>query len=166
MTALDPTVCVCGLTLSDVDGPKHAYVPATAACWEAFGLLQADEYERFGYSRAHGMIVDAYMASHPGSEDRRNRQSVALHLAGLCAQLEFGFDAPRRVQLLQALSHQDYPPWNWLEPPGEGATLLDVMFPLDESELVERAWLWGQCVWSAWHSCADEIRTLVQEWSN
>jgi hypothetical protein len=33
-------------------------------------------------------VVDSYMVQHPGNPDRRNRQSVAVHLMSLCASLE------------------------------------------------------------------------------
>ena len=54
--------CVCGLDLPAAHGPVHAYVPASAACWEVFGRVQADELTHFGYPDAHGWVVDAYMA--------------------------------------------------------------------------------------------------------
>ena len=50
-----------------------------------FGELQADELSRFGYRGVHRLVVDAYMAQHPGDGgDRRDRQSVFVHLVG-CA---------------------------------------------------------------------------------
>jgi len=52
--------------------PAHPYVPAVAGCWALFGEVQADEMTRFGYPPAHAIVVDAYMASHPGDgTDRR-----------------------------------------------------------------------------------------------
>jgi hypothetical protein len=35
-------------------------------------------------------IVDSYMVQHAANPERRNRQSVAVHLMGLCASLEHG----------------------------------------------------------------------------
>ena len=46
-------------------------------CWQTFGQVQADEALRFGYPPAHRLVVDAYMAQHPGNgSDRRDRQPV------------------------------------------------------------------------------------------
>ena len=161
MSELDVSTCVCGVRLPVSSGPEHVYVPATPACWESFGLLQTDEYERFGYSSAHGLIVDSYMASHPGSPDRRNRQSIVLHVTGLCAALEFNFALPERVRLLQSLAHVDYPAWEWQGPPEDGSTVLDLMFPADEKDLLARANSWAARVWAAWSPHAQQARELV-----
>jgi len=82
----------CGALCSDIDGPTHPYMVASAGCWAAFGVLQADEAARFGYPLVHGLIVDAYAASHGGDgNERRDRQSVCIHLIALCAVI----DVPR-----------------------------------------------------------------------
>ena len=159
----DPSVssCVCGVRLPSSSGPVHPYVPATAACWEVFGLLQADEYERFGYSNAHGLLVDAYMASHPGSDDRRNRQSIVLHVVGLCSLVEFDFGFEDRADLLRSLAHRDYPRWDWEGPPADGVSVMDVLFAEDEQDLFQGATTWAKSVWSAWSPHADQARALV-----
>ena len=157
----ETSTCVCGVHLTVSSGPEHAYVPATAACWEAFGLLQTDEYERFGYSSAHGLIVDSYVASHPGSFDRRNRQSIVLHVVGLCAAMEFNFGFRERVRLLQSLAHVDYSEWDWQGPPDDGSTVLDLMFPADEKDLEARAKSWAASVWRSWSPHAAEARDIV-----
>jgi hypothetical protein len=72
----------CGALGPDVSGPVHKYVPSAPGCWQIFGQLQADESLRFGYPPVHRLVVDAYMAQHPGDgSDRRDRQSVFVHLA-------------------------------------------------------------------------------------
>ena len=76
------------------EGPRHAYVPATAGCWEVFGQVQADEMTRFGYPDAHGWVVDAYMASHPGpGDDPRDARSVVMHLLALHARVYQGMES-------------------------------------------------------------------------
>jgi Family of unknown function (DUF5946) len=71
--------------------PPHAYLPAVAGCWALFGEVQADEMMRFRYPDAHAIVVDAYMASHPGDgTDRREAQSVVVHLVGLCGLIVRG----------------------------------------------------------------------------
>ena len=41
-------------------------------------------------------LVDAYAAQHPTNPDRRNRQSVAIHLMSLCAGIEHRLDGTQR----------------------------------------------------------------------
>jgi hypothetical protein len=85
----------------DIDGPVHKYVPAAPGCWGIFGQLQADVLQRFGYRLAHRVVVDAYMAQHPGEgSDRRDPQSVFAHLAGLYVVLELGLSAARATGVL------------------------------------------------------------------
>jgi hypothetical protein len=55
----------------------HKYVPAAPRCRRAFGEVQTEESRRFGYPPADRLVVDAYMAHHPGDRrDRRDRQSA------------------------------------------------------------------------------------------
>jgi Family of unknown function (DUF5946) len=85
----------CGAVVPDIDGPVHNYVPSAPGCWQTFGEVQADEAQRLGYPAVHRVVVDAYMAQHPGDgSDRRDRQSVFVHLAGLCAVLEHDLPHP------------------------------------------------------------------------
>ena len=79
----------CGAAVPEIDGPVHAYVPSAPGCWAAFGALRADEMLRSPGSEANNLVVDAYMAQHPGDgTDRRDRQSVFVHLVSLCAVVE------------------------------------------------------------------------------
>ena len=152
--------CVCGASLGEALVEAHPYVPATPGCWEAFGLLQADEYERFGYSDQHGTMVDAYMASHPDPADPRNRRSVALHLAGLQAVLESGFSPTQRIALLQGLAHREMPAIMWDEPPA--MTVEEMLFPDDQADLAVRTHRWATAVWQAWADEQGMIRELVR----
>jgi Family of unknown function (DUF5946) len=94
--------CVCGVVGPRESGPVHAYVPATAHCWRLFGEVQAEEMQRYGYPNAHRLVVDAYMASHPGDgTDRRDRQSVVVHLVGLCGVLERGWTSAAALTALR-----------------------------------------------------------------
>src|ERR1700743_1357257 len=101
MSALAGVCAQCGATVPVSDGPVHAYVPSSPGCWQMFGAVQADEALRFGYPSAHRMVVDAYMAQHPGDgNDRRDRQSVFAHLVGLCAVLEHGLPPQMATSVL------------------------------------------------------------------
>lgn len=92
----------CGAAVGEGDGPVHAYVPAAPRCWEAFCTIQAAELQRWGRATAHGLVVDAYMAQHPGDGvDPRARRSPIIHLVGLCARLVDGLEDSRVGLLLQ-----------------------------------------------------------------
>ncbi len=91
----------------DIDGPRHAYLPAIPGCWELFGRVQAEELQNYAYPPSHRLVVDTYCAQHPGpGTDRRDRQSVAFHLASLFVVLELGLDA-QSVDLALQPADQD-----------------------------------------------------------
>jgi len=85
----------CGSLLAACDGPVHAYMLSTPACWQAFGALVAREYADPGLMEVHRLTVDAWAVQHPGDGSRRAIQSVGLHLCRLTLQLEHGFSGRR-----------------------------------------------------------------------
>jgi hypothetical protein len=102
MTVRTVTCAQCGAVVPGVNGPVHKYVPSAPGCWQVFGHVQADEALRFGYPSAHRIVVDAYIAQHPGDgSDRRDRQSVFVHLAGLCAVLDMQIEPDRATDVLR-----------------------------------------------------------------
>ncbi len=144
----------CGAVVPDIDGPVHAYVPAAPGCWRIFGELQADQLRRFGYPPTHGLVVDAYMAQHPGDgRDRRDRQSVFAHLAGLYARLELNLPAARATEVLRRIvdSPGDFPILGRDRGPGE-VNVLQVVNAHDQGEYERCAQAWGRSVWAAWTS--------------
>jgi Family of unknown function (DUF5946) len=79
----------CGADVAESDGPTHPSMVASPGCWAGFGAMQARELEQWRYPAVHGLAVDAYAASHGGDgTERRDRQSVLIHLVALCAVLE------------------------------------------------------------------------------
>src|SRR4051794_7979712 len=85
----------CGGAVADIDGPTHKYVVALPGCWRLFGDVTARAFGADGGGAAHQLTVDAYMVQHPGNAatDRRQRQSVAVHLCSLYLQLVAGVPA-------------------------------------------------------------------------
>lgn len=153
----------CGALVPDIDGPVHKYVPSSPGCWKTFGELQADEAQRFGYPRAHRVVVDAYMAQHPGDGgDRRDRQSVFVHLVGLCGVLED--DLPHRyaTKLLarMARNDRDFPALRR----GAGPGLLTVLHMIGAADLADyerRALDWATAVWDSWSAHHESIRAAL-----
>ena len=150
--------------MPDVDGPVHKYVPAAPGCWQIFGAVQADESQRFGYPPAHRLVVDAYMAQHPGDgHDRRDRQSVFGHLCGLYARLELGLPAACATEILRRVvtAHMDFPVLTRDGGPG-GLTIVHVVNAPDLAAYETRALEWAQVVWQAWTSQHALIATAVK----
>jgi hypothetical protein len=145
------------------DGPVHPYMRSSPACWAAFGALQADETRRFGYPAVHGLIVDAYAASHGGpGDERRDRQSVAIHLIALHAVLELGHTSDQRITLLRRLTtpKRDWP--HLPRPPGVPAlNHRHLAGAPDAAAYANAAREWAQAVWQFWSPAHDEVRRLA-----
>lgn len=78
----------CGAVLPVTNGPIHAYMQSSPACFAAFNTLLAAEYSSSNLRDALRLTVDTWAVQHPGTQkDRRAVQSVALHLARLMLQL-------------------------------------------------------------------------------
>lgn len=158
----------CGATVPEVpaDAPTHAYVGSPAACWAAFGRLQADEMTRFGYpAPAHRLVVDAYMASHPGDgTDRRDRQSVFVHLRALGARLALG-RSEQQILAQMRTAPVPRPQYPLLTPPTQPPVLNlnSVEDAPDLSAYTERAWEWAGSVWDAWSHQHERILASLQE---
>lgn len=112
----DIEVCPgCGFEAPAEDGPVHAYMTSSAACWRHFNALMAREYSDAALMPTHYLSVDAFAAQHPGGRsERRARQSVWIHLAGLHAVLREGHQASYRYDLLRRLANSIE---TWPEPP-------------------------------------------------
>jgi hypothetical protein len=140
----------CGVELDDIEGPTHAYIGSSAACWARFGELLAREYQDPEWFRPHQVTVDAYAAQHPGKPERRSIQSVAMHLMTLGMALERGMDPADAPALHRRMT--DRPEYVWLEPPPLAGRLnvLDVLQARSPEEHERRVWAWGADVWDAW----------------
>jgi hypothetical protein len=139
----------CGLRTEVAEGPTHAYIGASAGCWARYGELLA-----------HGiggqLAVDTYAVQHPGVEQRRAGQSVAVHLMSICAALERGSPAHRAVPLIRrALASRPAWPWLPLETPVGSVTVVDV---LDGSSSVDD---WARDVWGAWQVHHQTVRAWL-----
>ncbi len=151
----------CGALVPDVDGPVHKYVPSAPGCWRIFGEVQAEEARRFRYPQAHRLVVDAYMAQHPGDgSDRRDRQSVFVHLVGLCAMLEHDIRDPYATKLLGQVIRRrqgDFPILARTEGPGS-LTVLHLIGADDLDDYERRALEWARSVWESWGAHRELIR--------
>ncbi len=104
-------------------------------------------------------LADAYAAQHPANPDRRNRQSVAVHLMSLCAGQERGISGDRTRQMISRWTHRDYPqlcPW----PKAFPVTIRDVTDADENTRLVLVA-EWAASTWRAWSAHHDTIRAWL-----
>ena len=153
----------CGAAVPDVTGPVHEYVPSAPGCWQLFGRIQADEALRFGYPSAHRTVVDAYMAQHPGDgRDRRDRQSVFVHLAGLYVVVEQHLPPAHATNVLRRVleGRDDFPALARDSEPG-GLTIAHLVGARDLAEYENRVLVWGHEVWQAWAQHHALIREAV-----
>jgi len=154
----------CGATfLALPNGAVHEYTGASAACWAAFGELLAREFQGAAYGWIHRHTVDMYTVQHPGTNDRRQRQSVALHLIGLCHWLEHNMDMRQLNPITQRLASEDRD-WPWLTPPTTyGMTVLDVLSACDADEHGRAVHAWAESVWESWSAHHELIRRWADE---
>jgi hypothetical protein len=145
-----------------LNGPTHAYVGASPACWALYGQASTLSWGRSQHLPLDRLVLDAYGAQHPGKRQIRAVQSVAVHLLGLCTVLERGIEprvAPtrdrRRVRRTLDL--------RWLDPPSPIGTLT-VRGPLRARGVDEHAAsveAWARDVWAAWEPHHETVRSWL-----
>ncbi len=153
----------CGASVPDAAGPVHAYMLAAPGCWAMYGTLLEWRSSLPGPSAATAgqLMVDAYAAQHPTNPDRRNRQSVAVHLMSLCAAIERGVPGTRLRHLIGDWAHRDYP----LLLPRPAAYALTVRDVAGASPEAREAAVsaWAAATWAAWSAGHTQVRTWFDE---
>ncbi len=154
----------CGARyLPQVLDESHPYLGASPACWATFGEVLAREFGDITFGRVHRQTVDVYAVQHPGTDDRRQRQSVALHLVGLCHWLEHDVEVDRLNAITQRLANEDRA-WPWLAPPESyPMTVADLLAARDGAEHVRLVRRWAETTWEAWAAHHDTVRTWAAE---
>ena len=159
--------CVgCGAMVPGGDGLIHAYMLSAPGCWERYCSL---EEWKSGLAGAASIgivqdLVDSFAVQHATSSDRRNTQSVAVHLISLCAGLERGVTGRERRRLIGRWLGRAYPV---VEPAPDafGVTISDVTaVPVPERpSSVGRL---AVASWSAWSAHHDTVRALLDSLSD
>ena len=153
----------CGAMTPDIDGPTHPYMVSSPGCWRAFAALQSDELTRFGYPPVHGLAVDAYAATHGGdASQRRDRQSVCLHLMAICLLLETDRGPAARMTLLREMTATkvDWPTLR--RPPGTPSlNLQHAAAAVDVEDYSTRVDQWARAVWDFWTPEHPRVRALL-----
>ena len=151
----------CGAILAREDGPTHAYMLSSPACWRMYGEVMAREYASASLMNVHYLTVDAFAAQHPGSpEDRRARQSVWIHLAALKAVLRDGRPKAYRYDLLRRLARRDEFP---RQPPHAAfsMTSADMALLKSESAHVEGARHWAEATLTAYEEADPDLHDVL-----
>lgn len=161
----DHTCPGCGVDLPGIDGPTHRYMTSSAACWAKYGELLAREYQSPARMAYHQYTVDAFAAQHPGEQSPQAIQSVALHLASMCAVFEFGHapaDSPKLLQRLAATGQ-----FHALAPPAQtgSITLLHPLSANNDQEHGERVRAWAHGVWQSWGDHHGQVRSWLHEFA-
>lgn len=152
----------CGARVPDTDGPTHRYLGASPGCWALYGeLLSAESLDR-NLAPMQRLTINTYAVQHPGVPGPQTKQSLWVHLVGLCLVLERGQPAARTTTLMASLvSHRRA--WEWLEPPAPPfpRTIVDVRGArtLDSYDQVVAEW--SVSTWLAWQPHHDAIRAVV-----
>jgi hypothetical protein len=154
----------CGARyLPQVLDETHPYIGASPACWAAFGEVLAREFGDITFGRVHRQTVDVYAVQHPGTDDRRQRQSVALHLVGLCHWLEHDVEFERLNAITQRLANEDRA-WPWFTPPpGYPMTVADLLVARDGAEHVRLVRRWAETTWEAWAAHHGTVREWARQ---
>jgi hypothetical protein len=132
-------------------------------CWAVYGSILAWYAELPGRAAADAdrsqQIVDAYAVQHATNPDRRNRQSVAVHLMSLCTAREHGISGARLRQLLGSWTHRDYPQLA-PRPSAYPITIREVIHAPDESRLavIDE---WAISSWASWSAHHATVRAWV-----
>jgi CTP:molybdopterin cytidylyltransferase MocA len=154
----------CGARFAPSDSTEtHEYIGASPACWAAFGELLAREFGDPAYGSIHRHTVDVYTVQHPGRDERRERQSVALHLIGLCHWLEHDLGMMQLNTLTQRLASERRE-WPWLPPPpAHELTVLDALAARDAAAHARIVRSWAESTWAAWEPHHEVIRRWAVE---
>lgn len=145
----------------DGEGPTHAYMVSAAGCWEPYCSLEDWKSQLTG-EEAIGIVqdlVDCFAVQHASNPDRRNHQSVAVHLMSLCSGLERGSTGRERRERIGSWVGRDYPVLE-LRPAGYPITISDVAAaPVAERpSTIERL---ARSSWSAWAAHRDTVRAWL-----
>ena len=153
----------CGYS-GDHDGPAHAYMSASPACWSRYGEILARDYSDAAYWQSHRLLTDAYCGQHTIGTDRRARQSLYIHLAALILHFDCGVGQAGIVDFLRraAKSGHDFPA---LEMPQASLSvgLEAVHAAPDAAAHAAEVDRYARSVLDAWQPHHGAFRALIEE---
>ena len=133
----------CGVKLPTFDGdnrPRHAYIGASASCWDMFSNLWGANDPPLAPMPLNGLILDGYCVQHHGTESPAAIQSVAVHLLAMYGVLRRAVPPERaqwiRERAVRPMKIHRHKRWHWLEPLDQSSllTVCDIVDPTDPAE--------------------------------
>ena len=125
-----------------------------SATWPSFS-----RQAKLGIAGPARLSPHVYMAQHPGTEGRREAQSVGVHLMVLGSVLERSLATPAAVAAMNGWlrGHPEFP---WLKPPALPAarTIQDLPAQADRATHEAAVRIWAEAVWTSWSAEHDTIR--------
>ncbi|MFJ8589668.1 DUF5946 family protein [Streptomyces sp. NPDC093595] len=160
----------CQGQVPDVTGPVHPYMKVSPGCWQWYGELTSVSLALALPPEVRLLHVDCFAVQHPtGAEhDRRQRQSVAVHLTALCLFHEYGITAKQvhryrsrtSQTVLQRLGLTDWP--HLRHPPSLGAVTVADLYRGWHAGEAEPAMSWLKEAWQAWSLHHPTVRSWAQ----
>lgn len=162
--ATDSACPGCGVRLNPAEGPTHAYMTSSPACWSAYNEILAREFQDPAYFSVHQLSVDAYAVQHPGDPaDRRAVQSVNIHLTSLYVIFELNRDFAAARGALKTLADDFKDEFLPLSPPAAyDMTVKDVLAASMAEEHGCLVREWARSAWRAWSDHHGVARAWVQ----
>ena len=152
----------CGGEFDAVDGPTHPYMESSPGCWQTFGEVVAADYSDPERMAFHQLIVDSYATQHPGSGDRRQVQSVGLHLMTLCLFLERGVDPALGPELHRRMIRR--PEFRRLNRSGPGDLTVAHVPSAGPAEAARQAAVeWAAAVWATYEDEHPTVRRWLHD---
>ena len=161
---MSQTACPgCGALLPVEDGPVHAYMTSSPACWARYNVILAAEYSDADLMRVHRLSVDTFAIQHPGANtERREIQSVGLHLARLMFQLE-GDLTPEATTNLMLRMGERKSTLTALQPPARfSITTADVAPFAGGPKHAETVREWARATFDDW----SDHHAFIRRWAN
>jgi hypothetical protein len=135
---------------------------SSPGCWALYGSVLTWKHTLAGGTgTAAQRIVDTYAVQHATNPDRRNRQSVALHLMSLCASLEQEISGTRLRRTIGDWTHREYP----LLVPRPAAFPVTVRDVADADQRSRPTIVkdWATSAWAAWSAHHDTVRAWLAQ---
>lgn len=166
-------VCTdCGVRLPTFDNdnrPRHAYIGASASCWDVFTRLWHADDPSLEPMPLNALILDAYCVQHHGVPSPAAIQSVAVHLLALYGVLRRDVPAGRvqwiRERMVRPMKVHRHDRWYWLEPPDQTAlpTVRSIVEATDATKRAEAAQHYVTSVADLW---LDQHESDARTWFN
>ena len=146
------------------DGPAHAYMSPSPACWARYGEVLAREYSHPGYWQAHRLLTDAYCGQHSIGKDRRARQSLWIHMAALMLHFEDSAPEARIVSFLRRAARSGHAFRPLAMPAASlGVTIDAIHAATDPDSHAQAVTDYARAVLDAWAPHHPAFRGLIDE---